>query len=61
MFTTIDAIVSNALSGVTTLTAWSTGTVITAILGVWFLVIVIGLIYSVVTAVKRFQKSSKGR
>lgn len=59
MYSAIDSIVSNALSGVTTLTAWSTGTVIYSILWVGFLVLLIGLVVSIVNAVKAFRGKNK--
>lgn len=59
MYSAIDSIVSNALSGVTTLTAGSTWTVIYSILWVWFLVLLIGLVVSIVNAVKAFRGKNK--
>ena len=59
MFSQIDAIVSNSLSGVTTLTAGSTGTVIYSVLGVGFLILLITLVYSIVNAVKKFKWSKR--
>lgn len=61
MFSIIDSIVAQAMSWVTILMSWDTGTIIVSILGVWFLIIVIGLIYAIVTAVKKFQSWSKKR
>ena len=59
MFSQIDAIVSNSLSLVTTLTAGSTGTVIYSVLGVGFLILLITLVYSIVNAVKKFKWSKR--
>lgn len=55
MFDSMNLIVSKALSGVTTLLAGDVWTVIISILAVWFLVLLIGLIYGIVQAVKKFR------
>lgn len=56
MFTAINDIVTNGLSGVTTLTQWPVWTIIFSVLGVGFLVLLIGLVYSIVQAVQKFRK-----
>lgn len=55
MFDSMNLIVARALSGVTTLLSGDVGTVIVSILAVWFLVLLIGLIYGIVQAVKKFR------